>query len=508
MPPKGAQKQDLTVILFDLKAAPFSSALDTLSNMILYKQLSTTQPIADKLYLVNAHKTSNAYEYNGLYCIDPTVKLTVLLGEIATMAVQINDQNTSCWLNALDAAKEDLRPYAKNPKIITAQIIFITDLECFTPPTNQEHLNQLIKDLKELDIFLYIVGLSIAPPKTLLTQKDVCDWMAGLELYKKHLKPMERLIKETPHSVICNYDDGIHLVNAFKYFKGTQPWYAPLDFGTKLQVLTSSSRITKRGAPFKLKSTLHRKRPCWVYEDEQETTVDLSDVISGVLLHGKFVKINKDRFKIDGQKDFRFLMFTDAKNVPEYLMQAEATYFVTADPRQTEYILFNTIVEEMAAQNLYGIARKTYAARCYPKFVVLIPKVDLNVKGFLSCEIPFADDLSEIYREDTVEKAPKVKIDENASNFLDSIDVNGESCKIHVPLGPKMMVHPTTLSIINQVKKKYIEEFSIEKNCSPNTSECAFEELKAEWPVRNLEKVKKEKTENDSFDNVDDFNFS
>lgn len=83
-------------------------------------------------------------------------------------------------------------------------------------------MDNVIKHIANNDMFLYVIGPAIDPPKIICSKKDVKEWMSTLEVDKSNsnLKIMKKIINQTPHSVMCNYHVGVHLFHAYVYIKG------------------------------------------------------------------------------------------------------------------------------------------------------------------------------------------------------------------------------------------------------------------------------------------------
>lgn len=111
----------------------------------------------------------------------------------------------------------------------------------------------------------------------------------------------------------------------------------PLSFGTQLNIPASTVPLTKTEPPFKLKNEGRSSEDDkWYvlgievlsfhfqllffrcYEDQPDVIIDPYDTVSGLVKHGKFIKIeNESRFKIEGPRSFNVLGFTKATNVSE-----------------------------------------------------------------------------------------------------------------------------------------------------------------------------------------------
>ncbi|KAH1015402.1 uncharacterized protein LOC109545143 [Dendroctonus ponderosae] len=504
MPPAAAR--DIFIILVDLKSSPRDDVLHTLSTVILYKQLSASKSEYN-LYLVNAADSSNKLKYTGIYKWEIPDAIEDLCQEISSIETGQSD-----WLEALALAVDDLSEKFEKPGVITLQVLFITDLCSFERPDNGKLMEKLINDCKQMDIFLYVIGLPIEPPKTIFSHKDVSEWMAKLQIDKdqSNLKIMKKIVNKTPHSVMCNFEVGFHLFHSYKYFKGMQPWKVPLTCGSKLNLPVSTIRVSKRDPPFSLKNLSAKVDLKWAFEDEQDKIIDSVDTVSGLIKHGKFIKIESDgRFKIVGPRSFQVLGFTKAVNVPEYFLQSDGSYLVLPDCEQPEEYLkfFNALIEELAESKVYIIARRVYNADCNPKFSALIPWNEFNLKGFILCQLPYADDVVNIYVEEDVDLAPELNPDEKCFEFLDKINVGSDKCKLQVPLSPTMMVYSNAINIIAKVEEKLMHS----NRCTAAesyTSELPFQDdFQNNWPQRNVDDPKKEKVGKADFEDVDDFNF-
>lgn len=84
--------------------------------------------------------------------------------------------------------------------------------------------------------------------------------------------------------------------------------------------------------------------------------------------------------------------------------------------------IFHILIDSLAKQKKYVIARRVYASNFNPKLVVLIPKPQL--KCFYVGTLPFADNLVRNYKEEDVKSAPKSEVLDEVSNFLDSFEVD------------------------------------------------------------------------------------
>lgn len=142
-----------------------------------------------------------------------------------------------------------------------------------------------------------------------------------------------------------------------------------------------------------------------------------------------------------------------------------------------------------------------------PKYVVLIPRLDKDTRGFIVCELPYAEDIAFDYKEEN--SAPKVQVSKETTNYLDSMNVTSDKCKIQVPLAPRMMIDTNCLNMINKVKEKLTEGIDSKNDIKGfGMSDSNFDAIKAIWPIRNVEELKKEENITDDFEDVDDFDYS
>lgn len=83
-----------------------------------------------------------------------------------------------------------------------------------------------------------------------------------------------------------------------------------------------------------------------------------------------------------------------------------------------------------------------------------IRRNQFNLKGFILCQLPYADDVVYPYVEEDADLAPELNPDEKCFAFLDKINVASEKCELRVPLSPTMMVYSNAINIIAKVEEK------------------------------------------------------
>lgn len=449
MPPASAPKS--CVILFDLKTEDRQKGLDSLTNILLYNRLSEVKDEC-KLFLFNSHNVDA--QCAGVSLINSNLTIDALINTIKTFEV-----GESNWMEAIIFGINELEEEFNKPGIITLQIVVISDLKSFKSEKNKHLEESIIKSLKQHDIFVYFIGPNVQPSKTIFSEHDLIEWMRNLEGKGEYFDFVKRIVTETK-SCICSFDLGVHLFNSFKYRKGKQPWTEPLSFGTVLSLPFPTIKITDRQPPFKLqmdKNDTDVKRVC---EEQEDVEINMHDTVSGLVRHGKFVRIPDEKlFKIEGPRCFSVLGFTDSKKVPEYLLQGEETYKLVSTGVQDDSYLefFWTLISVMIELDKYIVAKKVYYANLNPKYVVLIPRLDKDTRGFIVCELPYAEDIAFDYKEEN--SAPKVQVSKETTNYLDSMNVTSDKCKIQVPLAPRMMIDTNCLNMINKVKEKLTEGF-------------------------------------------------
>lgn len=88
-------------------------------------------------------------------------------------------------------------------------------------------------------------------------------------------------------------------------------------------------------------------------------------------------------------------------------------------------------------------------------------RLDPDFRGFLLCELPYAEDIAYPYYEN-VTNPPSTIISNDVNTFLDSLNVNNPTCKLKVPLAPKFMVDASCMNIVQKVL-----EITVDRNyCS------------------------------------------
>ncbi|KAF7283338.1 hypothetical protein GWI33_000851 [Rhynchophorus ferrugineus] len=433
-----------------------------------------------KLYVVNCDKN--------IFYIDTKNKIDEIISTISELNLGV----FSDLLHVLKSGIEELKSLYEKSEIITLQLVLLSDLQSFEITKDDKIEDAIINDLNNYDIFLYIFGPDFKPQQTLYSETDIKKWMKNIDIPEHY--GVKSIISNTNHSIICNFDISLHLFNSFKYKKGKQPWCEPLSFGSLLTLPFPTVKLTEYKKPFQLKMDEDKTntQAKWVYEDKEDVEVNINDTVNGLVLHDTFVKIDSD----------------DASNVPEYLFQNES-YLIAPNGKQDEHYLelLYTLIHSMVQLKKYIIAKKVYYANVNPKYVVLIPKLDADFRGFLLCELPYAEDIAYPYYENVTDP-PSISISDNINTFLDYLDLNSPTCKLNVPLAPKLMIDTSSMNIVHKVLEiKLNEKMVLNKYDNLVHHGTDKQPLKDSWPIRDIQEVKKEEADDDDFDDISDFNF-
>ncbi|RZC31947.1 uncharacterized protein BDFB_000625 [Asbolus verrucosus] len=245
--------------------------------------------------------------------------------------------------------------------------------------------------------------------------------------------------------------------------------------------------------------------------EDESVEIEPEDVKSGIMRHGKFVLMPDNKmFQVQNPRSFSVLCFTNSANVPEYIMRGEACYCVLPNGTPENNEAMAILIDCLAKQNKYVIARRVYNNNFIPKIVVLVPKPEHNPKCFLLTSLPFAEDIRYDYKEKNVEAAPKIDAINEVYQFLDGINIENDKCEKKVPLGVTMMLDTNCQKLINKATDKYLEKYMALGEVDTDylmeiaPSEAA-KSLKNIWEERKVDEVKK--TEDTVGDNNSDDEF-
>ncbi|KAJ8969107.1 hypothetical protein NQ314_001917 [Rhamnusium bicolor] len=477
MPP--ASKREFGVILFDINSSNKEEALLTLIKICTYKWLSANKDTY-KLILSNTKDSRNVKGFSNLY----ETNINELDPQPILECVENAEAEEGNWLDALQLAIHILKEAFEKPGIITLQILYITNLDRCSQTLDEGKVGKIIRDLKEYNIYLYIIGPNVKLPYTITSEDDVRDIMKDIKVDESihSLAVAKKIIINTDNSVICDFKVGVHLFFSFKNSHGTQPWKVPLSFGTKLEIPVCTVKVYRKDAPFKLSSDV--KNFSTVLVEDESVQLNYEDLVSGIIRHDKFVKVEgNDMFKVDGpRRDSTFYVLPDHEK-PEECCQA----------------IYN-LVDVLAEQKKYAIARRVYNANTKPKFFVLVPQPDLEPKCFAMSELPYADEVNNKYKFVVpTASATESKNEDEFTQFFRSMDIWDDNCKVNIPLSPKLMLDWYSNKLVNAVAKQYLHrdldlnEIDIDDLAETETNEF-LDAFKKSWP---------EKTTNIDDENMD-----
>ncbi|KAJ8919971.1 hypothetical protein NQ315_006501 [Exocentrus adspersus] len=481
MPPPS--KKDVGVIIFDVNASNKEEALASLMQIYTHIWLSSTKDLY-RVILANTKESRNNKQYKNVYdgnINDPDPQSVLSVVEQA-------EAEEGDWLEPLLLAVYHLKQASELPGVITLQVLYLTKLDGSSQKVDMTKVEQLINDLREYNIYLYIAGPEVKLPFTITDKADVKEAMenAVVDESKPALVTAKRIVDATDHSVICDLKVGTNLFFSYRNSRGTQPWKVPLSFGSALEIPACTVKILRMDAPFKLSTNAPSSR--MVLCDDEKVTVDRTEVVSGIARHGKFVKVDeRDMFKVEGPRCFSVLGFTEKKNIPEYYMR-EGAYCVLPDaskPNDCSQAFYN-LVDVLAEQKKYAVVRRVYNSNNKPKFFVLVPQPESEPKSFVMSELPYADDLKQTLKfSDPV--ITEDAVDEDFEKFFNSIDIWEDSCKLDVPLGPKMIVDLYLSKLANAAASKYLgREFKCQAtdvvNMEDKDTNESLQAVRRAWP--------------------------
>jgi hypothetical protein len=294
---------------------------------------------------------------------------------------------------------------------------------------------------------------------------------------------------------------------SFRNWGGTQPWQVPLGIGSQIQIPAQTMKILNDTVQCKLVSSQGRfGQTIWIDAEDESIEIPPEDVKSGVMRHEKFIEMPDNKmFQSQTPRSFSILCFTDSANVPEYLMRGGGCYCVLPNGTDEKNEAFNILVDRLAEQNKYVIARRVYNNNYLPKIVALVPKPDHNPKCFYLNSLPFADDVRLGYKERSLDAAPRTEVVTEVYDFLDSINIDSDRSVRTANLGINMMQDSNAQKIINKAADKLFDKYVKLEEVDTDLVEAptgkTVEGLKNVWAERKLAEVKKDDDKDD--DNSD-----
>ncbi|KAJ3654031.1 hypothetical protein Zmor_013245 [Zophobas morio] len=513
MPP--AAKKDCSVVLFDVKAQAL--ARQTLAKICCTNFFSGSKDLT-KLILLNSDVTENRLNAkDGGYDNINEVSKDITTYDPKLVFEMINENNEpgeANWLEGLYVAVKNLEEEFEDiGGIITHQILFITDLATPLGDNNQTLIDKIVRGIKKLNAFLYVVGPEIEVPFTIKSPQHVKLWMKNFKATTDNLTVLQKIISQIDNSVVCDYKMGVHLFFAFKNKIGGQPWQVPLGLGSKIQIPAQTVKVLDMDVKCKLVSTQGAIRnPAWIDAEDETVEVDASDVISGIMRHGKFVQMPENKmFQVENPRSFSVLCFTDSVNVPEYLMRGDGCYRVLPNSTPERNEALNILIDRLAEQKKYVIARRIYNNNFAPKIVVLVPKPDNNPKCFLFTSLPFNENIRVNYRERKLESAPQVDTSDEIYSFLDSLNTESDKSEKKLSLGINMMQNSNSQRLVNKGADKLLEKpmalEDVDIDLLEPPSDVVCEGLKKLWAERTVKEEKAKKEEGGGDDSDNDFDW-
>ncbi|XP_044268654.1 uncharacterized protein LOC123013869 [Tribolium madens] len=514
MPP--AAKKHCSVILFDLKAKNRATAIQTLLKIAATNYFLSSKDLT-KLILLNSDTTENRLnaQYGGYEHVNEVMKdITTYNPKILNDLVESRGTGEANWLEGLHVAAANLAEEFEGVcGIVTYQLLFITDLSLSPSTVDNSLIDKIAQLLNQFGAFLYVVGPEIEPSFTIKSPQDIKTWMKKLQTKDQNIATIKTLISKIKNGVVCDSKMGANLFFSFRNWAGSQPWNVPLEIGSNIKIPAKTMKILNEIVQCKLVLSQGAIKPSiWVDAEDESIEFDVSEVINGITRHEKFVPINNNKmFQVENPRSFNVLCFTDASNVSEHLMRGGGCYCVLPNASSEKNEAFNCLVDCLAQQNKYVIARRVYNNNYVPKIVVLVPKPDYNPKCFVMTSLPFADDIRLNCKEKKVGSAPKIDVNESVYKFLDTLDTDIANSLKKVPLDITMMQNVNVQRIVNKTvdkllgKQLNLEEIDLDLMEMPSGED--IEQLKNSWPERKIEEVKKNEEPTADVSDDDDFDW-
>ena len=139
-------------------------------------------------------------------------------------------------------------------------------------------------------------------------------------------------------------------------------------------------------------------------------------------------------------------------------MRGDGCYRVLPNSTPERNEALNILIDRLAEQKKYVIARRIYNNNFAPKIVVLVPKPDNNPKCFLFTSLPFNENIRVNYRERKLESAPQVDTSDEIYSFLDSLNTESDKSEKKLSLGINMMQNSNSQRLVNKGADKLLGE--------------------------------------------------
>lgn len=482
MPP--AAKKDCGIILFDVASLKKQELLNELIKFATFKYFLNTKSLY-RILLVNSDETSNPKKYPGIFLskiedLDP-MAIVDLIENAETAEAD--------WVNAVSLGIHFLREVLQMPGLITLQLIYFTTLDSSNISSlNEEKVTQIISQLNENDIYFYLIGPDVQFP-FIRNNNSVSKCMKKLQIDEtnENLVVAKKIVSEVDTAVMCDAKLGIHFLTTFRKFQGTQPWRVPIAIGTKLSIPVCTSKIYRKD----ISLNLHMETKKFFEKtlaDNRDVKVEESDIIKGIVLHSKCIQIEDDMFKLETERCFDIIGFTNKKFIPEPYICCNETYYILPELNDNDFHIFTHLVNVLEETNKYGVIKRVYAYNNNPKYYVLIPNLDHDPKCLTMAGLPFGDGLIPHRYNSPVSK--KLEEDDEFCAFFKSLIVDGTKLEPRISVSPTMIIDFYQQKLISATAKKYLEQDLHFENLDSDVYSLepdTLEAFKKSWPERTLD---------------------
>lgn len=485
-------KRDCGLILFDVASSKKSELLNGLLKFASFRWFMNSKSIY-RLILVNSAQTQNDRKYPNIYTTD----LDDFDPKLIVQEIENMQPGKSNWVDALRLAIYHLEEAVEMRGIVTLQLIFFTSFDSnITPAFDETAISGVINSINKYEqMYLYFIGPDVTLPFAITSQSSVPKCMKELQINKsnQNLVVAHRIVTNVKNAIMCNTKIGTpHLLITFKNNQGSQPWKIPFTFGSKLSIPAITTKIIRKDISLKLFSPMQRTY-VKTLADNREVQVDEADIVRGLIRHGKFLKIDETQFKIETERCFEIMGFTEKTFLPETYMKGDDTFYVLPNGASKDgFQAFTHLVKILHETGKYAVGKRIYATNNKARYFVLIPKVDFVPKCFIMTALPYADFLVPHKVETPLQPKEKLKQDD-FHRFFKSLIIENKDCKAGISLGPTMMMDIYQQKVIDAAAKKKVrrEDFDLESLdvCDHESvvDNKFLENLRTTWPVRSMD---------------------
>lgn len=175
MPP--AAKRNVCLTLFDLKSSNKDHLLEGLVKFAAHRFLNTKDQCC--LFLTNCSETSNSKNVeNVLRTHIDEFRVNEIFGCINEAKPSTEDPVN--LLDILSLAIYYVKQARGMPGVISLQIVYFTDLTSQVVKNDDREIAKIIRDLKDNEIYLSIVGPDVAVPTPITNIDDIPKGMKGI----------------------------------------------------------------------------------------------------------------------------------------------------------------------------------------------------------------------------------------------------------------------------------------------------------------------------------------